>query len=88
MEENEFYAIETFGSTGRGTYEIVFKGSSRILAGCLSGLSRDLLAYDFLQEVNGTCLHWMSVVRGPKLPSLIRGKFFTPKVSIVYLILA
>jgi len=25
MEENEFYAIETFGSTGRGTYEIVFK---------------------------------------------------------------
>jgi hypothetical protein len=45
MEENEFYAIETFGSTGRGTYEIVFKGSFRILAGCLYGLSRDLLAY-------------------------------------------
>ena len=32
--------------------KLFLKGSSRILAGCLSGLSRDLLAYDFLKEVN------------------------------------
>ena len=50
MEENEFYAIETFGSTGRGTYEIIFRRSSRILAGCLSGLSRDLLAWSMVQN--------------------------------------
>ena len=41
MEENEFYAIETFGSTGRGTYDFF----SRILADYVKEDLSNLVAY-------------------------------------------
>ena len=59
-----------------------FKGFSRILARRISGLSRDLLAYDFLQEVNGTELdsETCSLI-GLQVAFLMGGNFYLDRPS-------
>ena len=65
MEEGEYYAIETFGSTGRG--KVVEEVSVNLQAAGGGGI---------LTSNQGDCSHYAKIYDGPLNPTLKRVTFY------------